>query len=424
MYRKMRWAAGLATLLLVTAALVTAAGPPVFTEEVTDYGRNRWRTHYTPSEPEYPLSQNARAIWEVPLGLSRSQPLVVNRDFNGDGTAETRIYHIAGDKLWALNGDMIPPARRPGQSVQSYRDQLADVGFILWVTPAEALCASSQLRAGDTMLDAKCRALGPRGELRPFASSQAAYQKGSSPANDLIYAGFGHPASVVAIRATDGRITGGHIVDQRGDRGIVGAPLVFGGDQVVIGTTSGESYIIKGLASGQASFRGLDIGGRISFSPVPLGETGFIMASDARQGRGYMMAYSLARPGVTEFTPAWPAAVLTPAGIPGEAAMDADTVYFADKFGRLYALRAESGELLWCKQYPSLTDCRDGGNPQPAFINNGPGVDEDRVYYVFRNNQGPNRGPGHVVALNKATGALVWERSMEFRGNTAPVPMG
>ncbi|HYG60469.1 MAG TPA: PQQ-binding-like beta-propeller repeat protein, partial [Symbiobacteriaceae bacterium] len=30
----------------------------------------------------------------------------------------------------------------------------------------------------------------------------------------------------------------------------------------------------------------------------------------------------------------------------------------------------------------------------------------------------------HVVALNKATGEVVWQQPMAFKGNTAPVPMG
>lgn len=428
MTRKLRWATGLALGTMIAAALVAAAAPPIFTEEVTDYGRTRWRTHFTPGEPEFPLAQDARPAWEVPLGLSRSQPLVIRRDFNGDGQLETRVYHLAGDKLWALNGDMVPTPRREGQDAESYRAQLRAEGFILWSTPAEALCASADLRARDELLDGKCSNLGPRKEIRPFASSQAAYVKGATTADDLLYVGFGHPASVVAIRAATGQVLGGFIVDARGDRGIVGAPLTFAGDTVVIGTTSGDGIIVKGLASGVAVPRMYAIGGRISSSPVPLGESSFVMASDARTApglgtHGYMMAYNLAAPGQREFSARWPAAVVTPAGIPGEAAADADTIYFADKFGRLYALRIGTGEMLWCRQYPTMGACQPDGNPRPAFINNGPGVDEDKVYFVFRNNQGPNKGTGHVVALNKATGALVWQQTMEAKGNTAPVPL-
>ncbi|MDF2629918.1 MAG: hypothetical protein K0R39_3749 [Symbiobacteriaceae bacterium] len=427
---KTRWVMTITAALLGAATLVATAASPLFTEEVTDYGRNRWRTHYAPYEPEYPLAENARAAWEVPLGLSRSQPLVVQRDFNGNGHAEARIYHIAGDRLWALDAELTPAARRPGQSVESYRQQLAAEGFILWQTPADALCASSDLLAKDELLAVKCAKLGPRKETRPFASSQAAYWKGARPADDVIYVGFGHPASLVAIRAHDGKVLGGYIIDARGDRGIVGAPLVYDRDTVVVGTTNGEAIIVRGIASGVATQRTLPIGGRISFSPVPLGESGFIIASDARYANnlgthGYMMAYGLGNDGRREFAASWPAAVVTAAGIPGEAAVDAETVFMADKFGKLYALRHDSGELLWCRQYPGMGACTDTGGAAPAFINNGPGVDENNVYFVYRNDQGPNKGGGHVVALNKATGALVWQRDMgDFKGNTAPVPMG
>jgi outer membrane protein assembly factor BamB len=428
MRRASRWTGGLlAALLLSSIFVLPGSATPVYTEDVTDYGRNRSRTHYTPTEPEYPLANDARAIWEVPLGLSRSQPLVITRDLNGDGRPEVRIYHVAGDRLWALDGSKIPTPRADGQSVESYRDQLRREGFILWSTPAESLCSSPATRT-DELLALKCARLGGRKESRPFASSQASYWKGATPTQDLLYVGFGHPASAVAIRPSDGSILGGYIVDALGDRGIVGAPLPFTGDRVVIGTTSGESYILTGMASGRTTVRGTTIGGRISASPMPIGDAAFIMSTDARWSNelgthGYMMAYGLGGSGGREFAPRWPAAVATQAGIPGESAIDANTIYFADKWGKLYALSLETGEMLWCKQFPGLAPCgRD--ESAPAFINQGPGVDEEHVYFVFRNNRGPNEGGGQVVALNKATGELVWQRPMEFKGNTAPVPLG
>lgn len=417
----------LGTLAALCTLSVAATAAPVYTEDVTDYGRNRARNHYTPSEPEYPLAKDARAIWEVPLGLSRSQPLVITRDLNGDGTPEVRIYHLAGDKLWALDGSKVPTPKAAGQTVDSYIAQLRREGFILWSTPAEALCSSPATRT-DELLALKCANLDPRKEVRPFASSQASYFKGAYPANDLLYVGFGHPASVVAIRPTDGAIQGGYIVDAFGDRGIVGAPLPFAGDRVVIGTTNGESFILTGMASGKTSVRGLTIGGRISASPMPIGESAFVMSSDARSSselgnHGYMMAYNLGGSGVREFTPRWPGAVATQAGIPGESAIDANTIYMADKWGKLYALSLETGQMLWCKQFPGLGAC-DRDESAPAFINQGPGVDEERVYFLFRNNRGPNDGNGQLVALNKATGELVWQRPLEYKGNTAPVPLG
>jgi len=424
-----RWSLGLAALLVAVLGVAASASPPVYTDEVTDFGRNRWRTHYAPTEPEYPLGKDSQAIWEVPLGLSRSQPLVVRRDFAGTGKPQTRIFHIAGDRLWALNGDMTPRPMAPGTSVDAYRQQLRAEGFILWDMPVERLCKGAELTANDELLALKCGAVGARQEQRPFASSQAAYWRGATPADDVLYVGYGHPASLVALRARDGKMLGGYIVDAGTDRGIVGAPLVFPGDMVVIGTTSGEAYIVRGLASGTASVRGLAIGGRISFSPVPVGESGFIMGSDARWTpdlgtHGYLMAYNLKSSGARDFSARWPAAVVTPAGIPAEAAVDARTVYFSDKYGKLYALSIETGELLWCRQFPGLGTCQDGGAAQPAFINSGPGVDEDQVYFVFRNREGPDQGAGQVVALNKGTGAPAWQRPMEFAGNTAPVPMG
>ncbi|HEY3368629.1 MAG TPA: PQQ-binding-like beta-propeller repeat protein [Symbiobacteriaceae bacterium] len=422
-----KWAATAAGLLLLGSSLAASAAPPVFTDQVTDYGRNRWRTHFSPSEPEYPLAKDARPVWEVPLGLSRSQPLVIRADWSGNGSPTTRVYHLAGDRLWALNAEMTPPPRADGQSAESYRQQLAAGGFILWSTPATAICADPGLRAGDDRLAAGCAQAMLR-PARPFSSSQAAFWKGARPQDDVIYVGYGFPAAVAAIRATDGKVLGAYIINARGDRGIVGAPLVYAGDTVVIGTTNGDAVIIRGLASGTAHSRVMHIGGRISASPVPLGESGFLMASDARWSEelgthGYLMAYSLAGPGVREFAPRWPAAVATPSGIPGESAIDDMTIYTADKHGRLYALRLDTGELIWCRQFPGLGPCQPGGPAAPAFINNGPGIDVDRVYFVFRNNQGPDVGPGQIVALDKGTGRLIWQQPMNAKGNTAPVPL-
>jgi outer membrane protein assembly factor BamB len=429
MRKQLRFVATIAMAVLISTTLATAAaGPAVPEDEVTDFGRTPNRTHYTPAEPEYPRSKNAQPYWEVPLGLSRSQPLVIRRDVAGNGQTVTRIFHLAGDRLWALDGDMQPTPMQAGQSVANYRQQLVNEKFIRWSTPATALCASNQLQRQDDLLAIACSRVSGIAPDRPFASSQAAYVKGARPDDDVIYVGFGYPAALVAIRAKDGQVLGGYVVDGKGDRGIVGAPLVFPGDTVVIGTTSGEAYIVQGLATGTARVRGLAIGGRISFSPVPLGPSGFLMGSDARYAadlgsHGYLMAYGLGGPAGGQFSPKWPSAVVTDSGIPGEAAIDAQTVYFADKHGKLFALKLDTGELMWCRQFPGMGACT-GGDSAPAFINNGPGVDENQVYFVFHNDQGPNQGTGHIVALNKATGELLWQQPMDFMGNTAPVPMG
>ncbi|HLN63564.1 MAG TPA: hypothetical protein VK464_18670, partial [Symbiobacteriaceae bacterium] len=224
MQRKGRLVLCLATGLLLTTAVMARASPPTTARDVTDFGRTPWRTHDAAEEPQYPASPGVGPEWEVPLGLSRSQPLVVQRDFDGDGRPETRIFHLAGDRLWALNGDMrnVPP-RQPDQSVEAYRQQLTQSGFILWSTPAAALCAEGGPRRRDDLLNTKCLLVGPNPQVRPFASSHAAYFKGSWAGDDVIYAGFGHPAAVAAIRATTGEVLGGYIVDARGDRGIVGA---------------------------------------------------------------------------------------------------------------------------------------------------------------------------------------------------------
>jgi outer membrane protein assembly factor BamB len=374
----MRFRLAAAALAFVTASSIAAASP-LPSIDVTDYGRTRFRTHYTPQEPEYPLLKGARAVWEVPLGISRSQPLVIARDWNGDGRPEVRIFHVAGDMLWALNGEITPAARPDGLSAEEYRRQLRDEGFILWSLGSGSVCTDKPLLAGDELLRLRCQRMGARREERPFASSQASYVQGPTPDQDVIYVGYGHPASVAAIRAVDGKLLGAFVVDTDGDRGIVAAPLPFSGDRVVIGTTYGEVYLVRGLTTGVASVRGVRIGGRISSSPVPVGEHSFIIASDARHEEnwgthGYLIAITLGQgaTGLHPFRPSWPAAILTQAGIPGEVAIDSRTIYMADKYGKLYALALDTGQLLWCRQFPVLNACQPGQTAVTGFINMNP----------------------------------------------------
>lgn len=358
--------------LLLATAVATAAPAPG--DDVTDYGRNRWRTHNTPQEPEFPLFNGVAPVWEVPLGISRSQPLVVSRDWNGDGVPEVRLFHVAGDTLWALDGSVTPSPRPQWMSAEDYRENLRGEGFVLWSTTAASVCADPSLLERDELLRLKCLNIGIRKEARPFSSSQASFLPGPTPDQDVVYVGYGHPASVAAIRAKDGKVLGAFIVDHDGDRGIVTAPLPYHQDTVVIGTTSGEAYVIRGLSSGTAMARGVQIGGRISSSPVPVGDHSFIIASDARYEEnvgthGYLMAMSLGQGalGLHPFRPTWHAAVLTQSGIPGEVAIDARTIYMADKHGKLYALSLDTGQLFWCRQFPAMNACT-GSSGTPGFI--------------------------------------------------------
>lgn len=343
------------------------------TRDVTDYGRTPDRNHFTAEEPGYPLCM----LWSRALGKSRSQPVVVQADMNADGVGETRIYHLAGDSLWALD----------------------DAGNVIW-----------RQRVQDG-----------------YSASHPAYWRAADPSQDVIYAGTGKP-SLIAVRATDGEVlgelmlppsdgyndcTGTPVRDFAPDYGVVTAPLVYPDGTVVLGTTDGEVWVVRGLADGSPVASRICLGGRISSSPVPVGDRAFIIASDGRVAGGagsygYVMAFWRSGSGHTDFEPRWPEPVFTPAGVPGEVAVDGTLIYFADKRGTIYAASLDDGRIMWHR----ATD---------GFINMGPGVDIEHVYFALRDPGGS--GHGSLVALRKRSGVEAWSVPLPGDGNTAPVPL-
>lgn len=393
-------AAGLILLLLLAPAWPARAS-----RDVTDYGRTPQRNHYTAEEPGYPLC----LLLKLPLGQSRSQPLIVRRDVDGDGREELRIYHMMGDSLFAFDGGQLNPS-----------------------PPDPALDREQQIARwqAEGFIKARIR-------LQPgYSASQLAYWRSSRPGGDLVVAGTGQRA-VVVLRAGDlapvqPPVTipepadpyadcNGQVIRTFRDHGIVAAPLLLadphnpGQPLVVIGTTEGEVWIIRGVGrSPQVSRR--CVGGRISSSPVPLGGAAFVIASDGRAegGRaefGYVMAYRVADPRTGEMiVPYWQEPLFTPRGVPGEVAIDMTQIYFADKGGVLYAAALETGIPVWA---PARVD---------GFINMGPGINADYAFFASRD---PAGGPGHLYAVRKRTGEVVtgYTATLPGGGNTAPVPL-
>lgn len=368
-----------------------ATPPGRSSRDVTDLGRGPSRTHYTTEEPGYPLC----LLWTAPLGKSRSQPLIVRTDYNYDGIQDIRIYHLAGSRLWALDGDMDPPEIDPALPVAEQLRLMRASGFIIWDIPVQ----------------------------EGYSASQLSYWRAENPADDVVYAGTGKP-SVMAVSAYTGAVLGeyrlprsegykdclGNVIrDFSPDYGLVGAPLVYPDGTVVVGTTDGEVFIIRSLATGHPVTSRMCLGGRMSSAPVPIGTSSFVVASDGRAsggGYGYLAAFWLASGRHWDFERRWE--LFTPAGIPGEVAVDGAMIYFADKRGTLYAAALADGRVMWHRAV-------DG------FINKGPGVSPEEVYFAARSPGGT--GTGNLLAVHKRTGEVAWSVVLPGDGNTAPVPV-
>lgn len=85
-------------------------------------------------------------------------------------------------------------------------------------------------------------------------------------------------------------------------------------------------------------------------------------------------------------------------------AVDAQRVYFPDWAGNLYAVNRATGALVWQRTISSYTGIPgDKARATPAFTDD----------VIVLGNQGPFGGGGAVMAINKDTGALLWKTQVE-----------
>lgn len=356
------------TLMLLAATLMGAASAASGGIPVTDFGGDRNRNHYSAEPWGYPMC----AAWAVDLGRSASQPLSI-----GD-----RIYHLAGDSLWALRKvDELPP---------NLSNEEAKKALVVWQKS---------------------------GLQQEPSRSHPTYSDGTGQSADgrlyqgLIYAGTGITAAgtsaLIVVAAEDGTVLGQFDLPAE----IVSAPLVFPDDHVVFGTTDGRVWVIKGLASATVITPRVDtrlLEGRVSSSPVPVGPDRFVIGADGTPHGGKVMAYNLA------LHPIWTEPFYTPAGVPASfAADDRGIVYFSDKTGVFYAVDGRTGVKIWSAISPFAD----------TFLNNSPAVDADHIYFTIRRGD----GEGHLIAFPRRARDIntpVWTATLPSNGNTAPLVWG
>ncbi len=386
---KRRLVVVLSVLLLLATASAGSASSSRFggtprNVAITDFGGDRWRNHYSSEPWGFPMC----ASWAVDLGASASQPLHVN----------DRIYHLAGDSLWALRAlDSLP---------EDLTNEEAKERLVIWRKQG---LQSTISYSHPTYVDQV---------VRTFDGTEY---------RGVIYAGTGRvpkedgtpgKPSLVAVAAEDGTLLARiELPDE-----IVSAPLAFPDGTIVFGTVNGYVWSVKDMADAR---RGTNmqifwerLGGRVSSSPVPFGEDAFVIGTDGAEGEGgggRVMAYSLELEELWARPDGSPDYVYTPRGVAASfAEVEDNVIYFSDKSGMFYAVDMRPGVIRWI------------GSGASGFINNSPAVDEDRVYFTLRRSS--DTGKGKLVAYpRRGDGNLrepAWVADLPAEGNTAPMVWG
>lgn len=133
------------------------------------------------------------------------------------------------------------------------------------------------------------------------------------------------------------------------------------------------------------------------------GGNGWNSAGGDRQNTRYQASETKISPSTVEnLTPKW---VLTTGGdVSATPAVDGQRVYVPDWAGNLYAVNRATGAVVWQRQLSDYTGIPgDKARATPALA-------EGKLVI---GNQGPFGGGGRVVAVNKDTGALIWSTQVE-----------
>jgi polyvinyl alcohol dehydrogenase (cytochrome) len=142
------------------------------------------------------------------------------------------------------------------------------------------------------------------------------------------------------------------------------------------------------------------IGGQAVAAP---GGNGWNSAGGDRQNTRYAASETKISPAtVGGLTNKW--TVTTGGDVSATPAVDSQRVYFPDWAGNLYAVNRTTGAVVWQSTITSYTGIPgDKARATPAF--------SDTALII--GNQGPFGGGGAVMAIDKATGGLLWKTQVE-----------
>lgn len=349
------------SIILLAVLLVFTALTQAMASDWTDFGGDENRRHLAAD----PLSPPVAPKWAAQLGRSVSQPLVV-----GD-----RIYVLAGGSLWCLDANAPPGLNVTLDDINNGTEAARQL--VVWQV--------SGINEGNV------------------SRSDPVYRDG------VIYLGTGG-GRVAAVDAATGAVLG--LTERLGPDGVevVSAPLIFDNGEVVVGTSTGYVWIIRGLTEGAPEGNSLYLGGRVTCSsvkvPVRDGQA-FVVADDGGPGR--VKAFYVGDGVRNDFDPVW-ASWISSGPVPASFAVDQDgvTFYFSNKYGKLFKGNLLAGSAEANAVHYSST---------ASFVNNSPGVGNSFVYFTFRKLV----STGRLVALDKTSWDIVWEQDLPSWGNTSPL---
>lgn len=364
-------------VLLFVAGSSFAYAAPV--DEISTFGGDSLRQRYTNAE-----AGNLFATIIGAVGKSYSQPLIL--DGSRFGVQNPVTVFMAGEYLWAME---IP------EVILDEKGQIAGEVY------------TSPLVFGPLKLyDGSKAPAEPTGSHTTFASTTGL--------GDILISG-----------TRDGYI---YIHDLKGQQkakidlqgsDITSAPLfmVWNGHPLIIAGNGdgGDAVIVYNLENNDPQIAKVHIGGRISSSPSPIEDWGFIMGSD---GKNVVRAYNFADifdeangalvPKSDNPKYVWEYEATS--GVPASFAVLDDVVYFSSKDGVMRCLGIEGNngkpDVRWINSANKGT-----------YINHSPAVDEKYVYFPI-NNAGGNKG--RLVVLEKGSGRTVTTMDFESRLVTSP----
>lgn len=146
---------------------------------------------------------------------------------------------------------------------------------------------------------------------------------------------------------------------------------------------------ITGLGAGYAS---VSVAGGVIYTAGDVGEENFVLAFREKDGQPLWKA-KLGRAGA----PGWGGF----AGVRSTPTVDGDLVFAIGQYGELAAFEAATGRELWRRDF-----LKDYGAKLPEWgFSESPLVDGDQLVFT------PGGPRGALVAVNKRTGALLWQTS-------------
>ncbi|MHB1418667.1 MAG: hypothetical protein ACYCX4_03630 [Bacillota bacterium] len=365
-------------VVLLTCSATSVFADSVDTFELTRFGYNNEQTRLVPDKEYLPMEPS----WFKDIGKTYSQPLIL--DGSRFGVNNPVVVVMAGHYLWGI--ESLP--HTPGAKAVENTKYLFK----------EPVPGPDNIKGSNTE---------PSGSHSTLWSDNTGDWLVSGVKDGTLYI---HKIQDLLDKSIPASKRSNKI-NLEGDE-ITAAPLVLtykGKTVIVVANGDGGKAVLitnldrkdaKGNITATKIF--LNIGGRVTSSPVAIDNDGFIIGSD--NAPGLVRAYyfddiidvkngNLVLKDSTQYR--WQ--IKTSSGVPASFAIDGDYVYFADKTGQFYKVNKTNGKIDW--ENNAYAD-------DNVFINHSPAVDIQYVYFPITS-YGGSREPGALLILNKSTGKKV-----------------